>query len=170
MDKAREYELLGQLERETTATRHATFTAILGVSFVLPGLAVQATNVCAIDMLGFTTSVCSLVFLLGFVFYLFAVFHYHWYHRHAHAYRKRLKELERELGIQVYSLRTRPQVGRMKLHFEWALHIIGAIYAVATVAFVGWQVFLAGLFVVVVPYLLLMATSIHAPVEPMEQR
>lgn len=168
MELEREYELLTALETATTATRHSTFTAILGISFVLPGLAVQATNKCPVTVVGLPTDLGSIVFFLGFVFYLFAVFHYHWYHRHAHAYRKRLKELEQRLGISVYRLRTRPQVGRFKLHFEWALHIIGGIYGVATLVFVGWKVFLIGLLALGVPYLVLMLSTFKAPVEPLE--
>lgn len=110
----------------------------------------------------------DLVFFLGYVFYLFAVFHYRWYHRHAHSYRKRLKELEAEIGIAVYRLRIRPQIGPFKLHFEWGLYIIGIVYAVATIAFVGLPLFLFGLLALLVPYIALMIASIRSPVEPME--
>lgn len=169
MDIEKEYELLSDLESKTTATRHSTFTAILGISFVLPGLAVQATNTCPVTILGLPTSLGSIVFFLGFVFYVFAVFHYHWYHRHAHAYRKRLKEMEAQMGISVYSLRTRPTIGPFKMHFEWALEIILVLYGVATLVFVGWKVFLVGLAALIIPYVLLVLSSARAPVEPLER-
>jgi hypothetical protein len=170
MDKDREYEFLAQLEQQTTQTRHATFTAILGVSFLLPGFAVQAGKLTAVEFMGFQTNLSHLVFFLGFVFYLFAIFHYHWYHRHSHFYRKRLKEIEKELGISVYSLRVRPQYGRFKMHFEWALHIIGIVYGIMTLEFVGWRLFLFGMAVLVIPYLLMMIASCFSEVEPMEKK
>jgi hypothetical protein len=170
MDKDREYEMLAELERETTSTRHTTFTAILGVSFILPGLAVQATDKCPINILGLKTDLCALVFFLGFVFYAFAVFHYRWYHRHAHLYRKRLKELEEGLGISIYRLRMRPQIGPFKLHFEWALYIIGGVYSVGTIAFVGWRLFLVGVLALLLSYIVLMIANVRSPVEPMEER
>lgn len=168
MTKDREYELLSELERATTSTRHTTFTAIIGVSFLLPGLALQATAQSPVTILNIETNLSHLVFFLGFVFYVFAVFHYHWYHRHSHFYRKRLKQLEEELGIVIYQLRVRPQLGRFKLHFEWALHIIGAIYAVTTIALVGLPLFSLGVAALLVPYIVRMLTTARAPVEPME--
>lgn len=170
MTKDREYEMLSELERVTTSTRHTAFTAILGISFVLPGIALQASTQFPVSILGVKTQLCHLVFFLGFVFCVFAVFHYHWYHRHSHSYRKRLKQLEEELGITIYRLRVRPQYGRFKLHFEWALHIICVVYGAATVAFVGLQLFLLGTAALVVPYAVLTLFSARTPVEPMEEK
>ena len=68
MDKEREYELLAALERDTTQTRHTTFTAILSISFLLPGFAVQAGRLTSVDFLGLNTTLSHLVFFPGFVF------------------------------------------------------------------------------------------------------
>jgi hypothetical protein len=79
------------------------------LSFVLPGLAIQATSDFPLTIFGLSLTLRQVVFFLGFSFYLFAAFHYHWYHRYSHFYRKRLKELENVLGIQIYQLRVRSQ-------------------------------------------------------------
>ena len=48
-----EYKQLAILEIESTKLRHTTFTAILSVSFLLPGLALQpAVGTAAISMPG----------------------------------------------------------------------------------------------------------------------
>src|SRR4051794_6057638 len=88
MSLAEEYKCLATLELESTKLRHTTFTAILAVSFLLPGLALrpevesQRTFLAGLPSL----SLSKAVFLLGFVFYLFALFHYAWLHRYSHRY------------------------------------------------------------------------------------
>ena len=144
MDKNEEYKLLAELERQTTNSRNSTFTAILSISFVVPGLALQskAGNVM---IFGDEIELSCIVFLLGYLFYLFAVFHYSWHHRYSHIYRKRLKELESSLGINIYRLRRRPKLGSLKFHYEWFLLIIAVVYGCITVSFVGIKLFLGGI-------------------------
>jgi len=166
-----QYKQLANLEIESTKLRHTTFTAILAVSFLLPGLALKPeVELRAAPMLpglaGFTLS--KAVFLLGFLFYLFALFHYAWHHRYAHRYRKQLKAIEAELGIEVYRLRVRPKIWRFKLHFDWALQIIGIIYALITAAYVGWRLLLLTLAIAVGTYLARMAISALEADEPLE--
>ena len=167
MDKNKEYELLAQLEQETTRMRHTMFTALVSVSFILPGLAVNV-EASGVTIFGTTTSLSRMVFLLGFIFYLFAIFHYAWYHRYSHLYRKELKNIEEKLGISIYRLRVRPQVGPLKLHFDWALYIIALIYGSVTVSYVGWIPFTASVGGILLLYGALMVISIWRPVEPSE--
>jgi hypothetical protein len=165
--KEKEYERLVSLEQETTKLRYTTFTAVLSVSFVLPGLAANA-EARSVSLFGLTATVKQLVFLLGYIFYLFAVFHYAWYHRYSHKYRKALKDLENELGIRVYTLRVRPQVGPFKLHFDWALYLIGLIYGLITGTVVGWCVFLVSMACLVVLYAILALLTFWQRTEPLE--
>ncbi len=133
-----EYKILSNMEMETTKFRYANFTALLSISFILPGLAIKAGSL-SIKILENETTISKLVFLLGFIFYLFALFHYKWFHRYSHLYRKRLKELETELGYKIYLLRRRPQYKKFKFHFVWALYLIGFVYLFVTACFVGWE-------------------------------
>jgi hypothetical protein len=167
MNKETEYERLTALEIETTKFRHSTFTALISVSFVVPGLAIKADPQVLIFM-GHRVMLNRLVFLLGFVFYLFAVFHYWWHHRYAHMYRAHLKELEAELKIQVYSLRVRPHQGRFKMHFHFALYMIGVLYGSIACAYVGMPWFWASMIVIVGGYLLLCLATFMQPLEPDE--
>lgn len=168
MDKEREYNLLSELERSTNATRHTTFTALLSISFLLPGLALQAGTAASVPVFA-TLTIQKLVFALGFMFFCFAAFHYSWYHRYSHRYRKALKSIERELGINVYRLRQRPRIGPFKFHFEWALWILGLFYGGAAAIFVGAKSFFCLLGVAIAFYLLLFFISFCRPEEPLEQ-
>lgn len=170
MTKLEEYNHLAQLEQETTRVRYATFTALISVSFVLPGLAVRAHgNGAADQLLALGLRPQHVTFLLGFVFYLFSVFHYRWYHRYSHRYRSALKRIEVELGVEIYRLRVRPQIGPMKMHFDWALYIIGVVYACVTVIVVGPKVFVGSIVAIVALYVALMVLSIVQSVEPLEE-
>ena len=165
-----QYKQLANLELETTKLRHTTFTAILAVSFILPGLAlkpeVESQAASLPGLPGVTLS--KAVFVLGFLFYLFALFHYAWHHRYSHRYRKQLKVIEELLGIEVYRLRVRPKIWRFKLHFDWALQMIGIIYAAITAIYVGWRLFAVTLAIVVGTYLIRMAISAFQSDEPLE--
>jgi hypothetical protein len=165
-----QYKQLANLELETTKLRLATFAGILSVSFILPGLALKPEVESQASPLpwlrGLTIS--KAVFLLGFLFYLFALFYYAWHHRYSHLYRKRLKAIEKQLGIHVYRLRVRPKIGRFKLHFDWALQMIALVYAIITAAYVGWWIFLAALGIVLGAYGLRMLISAVEADEPLE--
>ena len=162
-----EYGKLTSLEQETTKTRHTTFTALISISFVLPGLALKASGSIITTPLG-SYELSQFVFYLGFIFFCFATFHYEWYHRYSHRYRSALKKLELELGIKIYSLRERPTLGPFKFHFNWSLYIIGIVYAVITATFTGIKIFAVLTSFVVVAYLLLLLSSFNQPVEPLE--
>lgn len=165
--KIDEYKILSNVEMETTKFRYTNFTAILSISFILPGLAIQAGGF-SIEFLNSTIPISKLVFLLGFVFYLFAVFHYRWFHRYSHFYRKRLKELEKEIGYTIYQLRKRPQYKRIKFHFEWALYLIGLVYFLIAGFFVGWlliSIVIGALFVL---YMIMSILTIFKKEEPLE--
>jgi hypothetical protein len=166
--KIDEYKILSNIEIETTKFRYTNFTAILSISFILPGLAIQAGSF-SITFFETTILISKLVFLLGFVFYLFAVFHYRWFHRYSHYYRKRLKELEKEIGFTIYQLRKRPQFKRIKFHFEWALYLIGLVYFVIAGFFVGWLLFLIVIGVLFVLYMILAILTIFENEEPLEK-
>jgi hypothetical protein len=166
-----QYKQLAILETETTKTRLTTFTAVLSVSFVLPGLALRPEVGSAVISLPWLPVIPlpKAVFLLGFFFYLFALYHYAWHHRYSHRYRKELKSLEEKLGIQIYRLRVRPKVGRFKLHFDWALYMIGIVYGGITAAYVGLRLMAVALGIVVGVYLLLFLLSAFQADEPLEQ-
>jgi hypothetical protein len=169
MDKEKVYERLAQLEMETTKLRYTTFTALLSISFVLAGLAANA-DASALKMFGFLTSVRQLVFLLGYIFNLASLFHYLWYHRYSHLYRKALKDLESDLGIKVYRLRVRPQVGPFKFHFVWVLYIIAIIYGLIVAVIVGIWLFLYCMLAIVILYLLFFLFSFWDESEPLEEK
>ena len=162
------YKILSQLEIETTKTRHTTFTALLSISFVLPGLALTRGGT-ALYIWNYTVTISQLVFFLGYLFYLFSIFHYVWYHRYSHRYRKALKVQEKELSLEVYSLRVRPQLGRYKLHFDWALYILGLLYGFIAGTYIGWLLFLTGIGIAVFIYLLLFLLSYWQETEPLEK-
>lgn len=167
MTKEEQYKHLMHLEIETTKMRHAIFTALVSISFILPGLALKngPTTMLWPD---FELTVSQSVFLLGFIFYLFSCFHYWWYHRYSHLYRNALKLLEKDLKINVYSLRERPTIGSMKLHFDRALVIIGLVYGVITASYVGWSFFLAIIISMIVVYFLLLVNTFGQSNEPLE--
>ncbi len=176
LDKLTEYKLLQSLELETTKLRHTTFTALISVSFLLPGLALQADRanpLPAVSLLGREYTIDKVIFMLGFIFYCFTFFHYWWYHRHSHIYRRRLKEIEKDLGLSIYRLRKRPVfssvLGIHKLHFDWSLWILGIIYALAAHSFVGPRLFLAGILVPFFIYSGYVVYSVMEPVEPLEK-
>jgi hypothetical protein len=170
LDKATEYEELAKLERSTTQMRHTTFTALISISFLLPGFAAQTSknSNTPIYLLGHRTTVPALAFLLGLFFYLFTVAHYSWYHRYSHRYRAKLKVLEEELNIEIYRLRVRPTIGRMKFHFDWLLFILGVAYLGVTIAYVGWFLTIIPLAIACAIYAGLLIWSIKWDVEPLE--
>ena len=168
MDTKEYYKQLQGLEQETSKMRYTTFTALISISFILPGLSLKS-DASQIVITDFTITLDKLVFLLGFLFYCFSVFHYAWYHRYSHCYRKKLKELETKLGIEIYKLRERPTVRNMKLHFDWSLYIIGVVYGFITIVFVGWVLFSITVGAVIIMYLMLMLNSRSKPIEPLEQ-
>ncbi|MGH9741578.1 MAG: hypothetical protein ACRD51_04425 [Candidatus Acidiferrum sp.] len=168
MDKDTEYERLCQLELETTKLRYTTFTALLSISFVIAGFAANADS-SAIQMFGLETSVRKLVFLLGFIFNLVSLFHYLWYHRYSHLYRKALKDIENSLGISVYRLRVRPQIGPFKLHFVWVLYIVAIVYGFIVAVIVGGKLFFCCMAVIAVLYVVLLLASYWDSSEPLER-
>jgi hypothetical protein len=169
MTKTKQYEMLTKLERSTSQMRYTTFTALISISFILPGFAAQTSRTAIpIHFLGQTTSPPALAFLLGLFFYIFTVVHYVWYHRYSHIYRHKLKQLEEELNIEVYRLRVRPTLGRMKFHFNWLLYILGIAYFAVTIVFVGWLLTILPLIIAVLIYLGLLIWSIRWDMEPLE--
>jgi len=162
------YKILAQLEIETTKTRHTTFTALLSISFILPGLALNNSNY-QIMIWENKVTISQLVFFLGYLFYLFSLFHYIWYHRYSHRYRKALKSQEKELSLEVYCLRIRPKWGSFKFHFDWALYILGIIYGFITGLYIGWFLFLIGVSSILVIYFLLFLLSYWQDTEPLEK-
>jgi len=175
MDKVTEYRCLQELELDMTRVRHTTFTALISVSFLLPGLALQAdrsTKLPLVSLFGRNYEIDKAIFMLGFIFYCFTVFHYWWYHRYSHLYRKRLKELEVDLKISIYRIRQRKvfstPLGLHKLHFDWSLYILGVVYGFVAVSFVGKYLFLLSIASVLIPYALLVLNSATRPTEPLE--
>lgn len=172
-DLKEEYKILSNLEMETAKIRYATFTAILSVSFVLPGLyfsrSLENSYNSNIDVCVFKIHISELLFLLGFILYLFALFYYWWFHRYSHIYRKRLKELEKKLGWNIYSLRKRPTVKNMKFHFAWSLYSIGIVYGLMTIKVVDILPFFLTLGVLIGLYSILLLLSKCCREEPLEK-
>ena len=167
--KKEEYDILVKIEIETTKTRHTIFTSLLSISFVIPGLSISLMKENIEIQFFDKTSLYSIVFMLGFIFYCFAVFHYWWYHRYSHIYRKRLKELEKDLEYKIYTQRKRPTLGKLKGHFDWTLYIIGIIYGTLTFFIVGWLIFTIVVSFIILSYLLLMLLSVFSDIEPLEK-
>jgi hypothetical protein len=168
LEKEKEYERLAILEMETAKLRHTTFTALLSISFLLPGLALRGDSGSFV-ITGKSIPLSHSVFFLGYVFYLFAIFHYSWHHRYSHSYRKALKKLEEELGITVYRLRCRPQIGPFKFHYNWALYVIGIAYGLITARYIGLKLFLSGIGIIMGSYVIFFLLSYWQPVEPLEK-
>jgi hypothetical protein len=133
-----EYEKLAALERDMTGHRYTTFTALLAVSFILPGLA-DTCGDAHIEPLGLKLDLSNPVFALGFLFYCFTVTHYIWYHRITETLRERLRDLERQgaLNIRVYRLWERPNWLLLK-RFHWTLYILGFFYFILACLYSGW--------------------------------
>lgn len=167
METKEHYKQLKELEQETSKMRYTTFTALISISFILPGLSLKA-DAAQVIITDYAITLDKLVFLLGFLFYCFSVFHYAWYHRYSHIYRKKLKDLETQLDIEVYKLRARPQIGNMKMHFDWSLYIIGTVYGFITIVFIGWQLFAVTISSILLIYFMLMLRSRTKPTEPLE--
>ena len=185
-----ELEALARLEQASTQMRHQTFTALMSISFVLAGFAFKGPDkvepACVTSGIDKCQDLLSNIVIkgvgtyrpnqiaavLGLVFYAFTVLHYWWYHRYSHIYRHQLKELETELGIQVYSHRQRPtaRLGKrtMKFHFDWSLYIIGVLYSTAVVLFSGWKLVLAPFAIALVLYGFGLLKSTRDPEEPRE--
>jgi hypothetical protein len=167
--KIKEYELLQKLELETTKIRHTTFTTLLSISFLIPSFSVDIKSF-DVQLMGETVPINKLVFLLGFVFYIFSVFHYNWYHRYSHKYRKRLKDIEKEIGFEIYKNRVRPVIGKkFKMHFDWTLYIIGGLYGYITANYVGLLLFTIIIGTMIAIYGILVLLSFRQPIEPLEE-
>lgn len=169
MNKEKQFESLMKLELETTKMRHTNFTAILSISFILSGLALNCETE-KLEIFSISVTLSQLVFLLGFLFYLFAIFHYVYFHRYSHIYRNALKNIEREWKIEIYRLRKRPKIGPFKFHFDWALYSIGVVYGFITLKYIGWNLFMLGISVVFGIYFLLLICSAFSPEEPIEKK
>jgi hypothetical protein len=124
-----EFKILSNLELETTKLSNTSFSAFLSLSFLMPGIVLTTLkdqNLALVHDLGLNISLPKLVFLLGFVFYLFAIFHYIWFHRYSHIYRDRLIFPEKEIGddFRIYQLRLPPNIFNREMHFEWAIYLL----------------------------------------------
>ena len=78
--------------------------------------------------------------------------------------------MEEELGIMVYRLRIRPQIGPFKLHYDWALYVIGIVYGFLTARYVGLKLFAGGIGLILGLYLVLFLLSYWQDVEPLEKQ
>lgn len=175
-----EHAALSQLEQNSTSMRHQTFTALMSISFVLAGFAFRGPEKAVdpnskIKIPGFGEFWPNeIAAVLGLVFYAFTVLHYWWYHRYSHIYRHHLKELEKDLGIQVYAHRQRPtkKVGSrtMKFHFDWSLYIIGGLYTAAVGQFSGWGIVGATAALTLGLYGVLLVLSVMDDEEPRETK
>lgn len=170
--KWREYDHLAQLERDSTQMRYTTFTAFISISFLIAGLGAQQGDTAEsirIWVYG-EIPVGALGFVLGFIFYCFSWFFYWWYHRYSHLYRDRLKQLEKELDIEVYRLRKRRTAfnGRAKFHFDWTLRILGLWYFLIAGSYAGWALLLTVVTVSGAFYFFLLIKSVWWDEEPNE--
>ncbi len=169
MDNEEQYKRLAALEIAITKQRYTTFTALLSISFLLPGLALRG-DPGSVAIVGQDISLSRLVFFLGYIFYLFAVFHYAWHHRYSHCYRQALKQMEWEMGIMIYRLRQRPRLGPFKFHYDWALYVIGVVYGYIIARHVGLQFFGIGISAILGLYAFLFLISYWQDIEPLEKQ
>jgi len=118
----KEYEHAARLEQELVRSRWTLFTALLSISFVVGGLTLNqlASLGPLLGKAGFSFG--WLIFLAGF-------YHYWWFHKKAHALRDHLCELEEELDIRVYRIRTqRPTIRGVPLYYHWAIDALAVAY------------------------------------------
>ena len=118
----REYEHGARLEQELVRNRWTYFTAMLSVSFVVGGLTLAQHEVLG-PVLG------RAGFAFGWLIYMAGFYHYWWFHKKAHDIRAHLCELEQQLGINVYRIRTRrPRLGSRPLYYHWSIDTLAVAY------------------------------------------
>jgi hypothetical protein len=163
IEKIDQYKILQSLELELTKIRYTTFTALISISILLPSLAFnrEIISVPKINLFLFCVTVSQLLVMLGFLFFLFTIYHYWWFHRMSHIYIKKLRELEKEMNIEIYSLKKIPKLfNSIYLRFSWSLYIIGIFYGITTLAIVGYKLFFSVFSVLVLSFSLLIIINL----------
>lgn len=123
----KEYEHLARLEQELVRNRWTAFTALVSVSFLVGGLALNQMSTLQ-PVFG------KAGFAFGWLIFVAAFYHYWWFHRKAHHIRHHLCDLEKELRIEVYLIRTRrPELAGIKLYYHWAIDALALAYTLLLV-------------------------------------
>jgi hypothetical protein len=79
----------------------------------------------------------------------------------SHIYIKKLRELEKEMNIEIYSLKKIPKLfNSIYLRFSWSLYIIGIFYGITTLAIVGYKLFFSVFSVLVLSFSLLIIINL----------
>ncbi|NIM16081.1 MAG: hypothetical protein GTO45_29110 [Candidatus Aminicenantes bacterium] len=126
-NKWKEYDYIFKLEQELNKTRWMVFTALLSVSFIIGGLVLKETT--ALRPL-LTKS--GMVF--GWLIFMAGFYHYWWFHNKAHDLRDRMCELEEQLSIEVFKIRTkRPKFLGIKIFYHWAIDVVALAYTLILV-------------------------------------
>ena len=123
----REYEHCARLEQELLKNRWTFFTALLSVSFVVGGLALNQFQALG-PVLG------KAAFGFGWLIFMAAFYHYWWFHAKSHDLRDHLCDIEKKLGVTVYLIRTRrPKLGPIPLYYHWAIDGLALAYTIMLV-------------------------------------
>ncbi len=123
----KEYDYVFRLEQELNKTRWTVFTALLSVSFIIAGLVLKE-----ISALGPVLGRLGMIF--GWLVFMAGFYHYWWFHRRAHELRVRMCELEEQISISVFRIRTiRPHIGGFKIYYHWAIDALALAYTVILV-------------------------------------
>jgi hypothetical protein len=126
-NKWKEYDYIFKLEQELNKTRWMVFTALLSVSFIIGGLVLKEAAA-----LGPLLTKSGMVF--GWLIFMAGVYHYWWFHKKAHDLRDRMCELEEELSIEVFKIRTRrPKCLGIKIFYHWAINVLALAYTLILV-------------------------------------
>lgn len=160
MTKDEEYRALQHLEIQTTKTHWISFAILLSVSFILTGLSAQQPYL-KVYFFSYPVTFSVLVFLLGFVLFVLAVFQYTWHEYSTAGYRDRLATLEKELGVEIYRHQREPEVGAIKFQFSWMLYAVGVVYGATAWGYAGTLVFLSTTVLIALVFTAFLAASMR---------
>lgn len=123
----KEYDYIFKLEQELNKTRWMVFTALLSISFIIGGLVLKEKVTLEPLLVKSGMGFGWLIFMAGF-------YHYWWFHKKSHDLRNRMCELEEQLSISVFRIRTiRFKFIGIKIFYHWAIDVLAAAYTVILV-------------------------------------
>jgi len=129
MDKVQyEYQCCTELEQNLDSRRWGNFTTLISISFLVVGFA-----------FGFFENIIYFKVGISFAYLIFltAVYYYYWFHRISHNLREHLLELEKELNISIYQIRSkRPGFLGIKIYFHWAINLWILVFTFIFIYFV----------------------------------
>jgi hypothetical protein len=143
---------------QSTRSQQLCFSILLAVSFAMSGISAQQPYL-KVYLFGFPVTFGVLVFLLGFVLFIFATFQHKWYELAVSSYRERLRALEVELNIDIYRYQEQPTLGAVTFRFDWMLYATGVVYGAIAWAYAGTVLFLSTVFLLALVFAAFIAST-----------